>query len=173
MIEQARRNMLRVVPIRNVPDGSSSRPRVTRSSLHNEASSTSGANQSGYGEPSRSLNEARATRFQSSTQSGSCAAAGMISQPSSSQSGSCTAAAGMISQSSSSQSGSCTAAAGMISHPSSTQSGSGNAAADRSRTGGSTNEWNDFQHAYKGRHWGSEKLRAEYWKFKATGNRPP
>ena len=101
MIEQTRRNMLRVVPIRNVPDGSSSRPRVTRSSLHNEASSsTSGANQSGYGEPSRSLNEARATRFQSSTQSGSCAAAGMISQPSSSQSGSC-AAAGMISQPSS------------------------------------------------------------------------
>ena len=193
MLEHARRNMLRAVPIRNVPDGSSSRPRVTRSGLHNEAfSSTSGANQSGYGEPSRSSNEARAMRFQSYSQSGSCvaaagmisqpsssqsgscvAAAGMISQPSSSQSGSCVAAAGMISQPSSSQSGSCAAAAGMISHPSSTQSGSGNAAADRSRTGGSTNEWNDFQHAYQGRHWGSEKLRAEYWKFKATGKQPP
>ena len=34
------------------------------------------------------------------------------------------------------------------------------------------NQWNAFQHQYRGRHWGSDKMRAEYWKFKATGKKP-
>jgi len=52
---------------------------------------------------------------------------------------------------------------------SSTQSGSGTAAAARRSL---PNAWNDFQHEYGGRQWGSDKFRAEYWKFKATGKRP-
>ena len=34
------------------------------------------------------------------------------------------------------------------------------------------NQWNAFQHQFRGRGWGTEKMRAEYWKFKATGKKP-
>ena len=34
------------------------------------------------------------------------------------------------------------------------------------------NAWNDFQRHYSGRGWGAEKMRAEYWKMKATGQWP-
>ena len=55
---------------------------------------------------------------------------------------------------------------------SSTPSGSSTAAGERHGSQGSSNAWNDFQHQYSGRHWGSDKFRAEYWKFKAAGKRP-
>ena len=32
--------------------------------------------------------------------------------------------------------------------------------------------WNAFQHQYQGRNWGTEKMRAEYWRYKATGKKP-
>ena len=144
-----------------MPDGSSTRQKAIRSGLSNEASSsTSGANRSGYGEPSGSSADVRATRLQSATPSGSSSAARRVDPV-------------VAASKTSTQLGSCTAAAGGRSSASSSRSGSGAAAAERSGIGGSTNEWNEFHHAYQGRHWGSEKLRAEYWKFKATGKRPP
>ena len=36
----------------------------------------------------------------------------------------------------------------------------------------SRNLWNEFQHAYQGRHWGTEKMRAEFWKMRSTGKWP-
>ena len=116
------------------------------------------------GELTGSENLAGATRMQSSTRSGSATSAAaeradpVVNAPTkrSTQSGSSSAAA-----------------AGATSSMSSSTSGSSNAAAERVQMSGSTNAWNEFQHAYQGRHWGSEKIRAEYWKFKATGKRPP
>ena len=32
-----------------------------------------------------------------------------------------------------------------------------------------TMTWNQFQHHHKGKHWGTEKMRAEFWKARATG----
>ena len=34
------------------------------------------------------------------------------------------------------------------------------------------NQWNAFQHAHRNKHWGTERMRAEYWKYKATGHMP-
>ena len=166
MLEHARRNLLRMAPIRNVPDSSSAWRRERPSGFSNNAASSasSGACKSGYGELTGSENLAGATRMQSSTRSGSATGAAaeradpVVNAPTkrSTQSGSSSAAA-----------------AGATSSMSSSTSGSSNAVAERVQMSGSTNAWNEFQHAYQGRHWGSEKLRAEYWKFKATGKRPP
>ena len=35
-----------------------------------------------------------------------------------------------------------------------------------------SNPWNDFQREYAGRRWGSDKMRAEYWRYKSTGKKP-
>ena len=46
--------------------------------------------------------------------------------------------------------------------------------ADENESGRSVsrNPWNEFQKAYKGRNWGTEKMRAEFWKMRATGKWP-
>lgn len=49
----------------------------------------------------------------------------------------------------------------------------GAAAAERGGSGSvSHNPWNQFQMEYSGRNWGSDRMRAEYWRFKATGRKP-
>ena len=43
------------------------------------------------------------------------------------------------------------------------------AASTQGESSTSQNPWNEFQIRYSGRHWGSDKMRAEYWKMRATG----
>eukprot|EP00435_Cladocopium_sp_Y103_P047867 s1603_g14.t1 len=49
---------------------------------------------------------------------------------------------------------------------------SGSAAVSERDDSVSQNPWNAFQMEFAGRHWGSDRMRAEYWKFKATGKKP-
>ena len=91
-----------------------------------------------------------------------------------------------------SRSGSHAAAAGTSTMRMPTRSGCGDAAAEASALGMSTrsgtvvsatagesrnsvsqlNSWNQFQTEHAGKGWGSEKMRAEYWRQKATGRSP-
>ena len=45
-------------------------------------------------------------------------------------------------------------------------------AAESAKSPPSSNRWNQFQAAHKGKHWGTEKMRAEYYKYMATGKMP-
>ena len=66
------------------------------------------------------------------------------------------------------------AAPGATSNSAPSQSGStGDHAALAERGSVSqANPWNSFQMQYGGRHWGTVKMRAEYWRFRATGVKP-
>ena len=103
---------------------------------------------------------------------------GSTSCPMTSQSGSSKAAgAGSTSKTLTSRSGFSTAAgaAAAASAPLSfSASGSGDhaAAAERVRSVSQGNSWNEFQHEFRGRGWGTEKMRAEYWCFQASGKKP-
>ena len=179
-VEKARHEMIMISLLGNLSGGPFSRRRSTRSgSKQAAASSSSNAMISGYGEPHEDVTFLR----QSSSRSGS----GMVtsSKQSSSRSGSGVASS---CQQSSSRSGSGVASScqqssspsgcgvATSSNQRSSQSGTGSAvvAASASESHGieSTNPWNQFQHQFSGRNWGSEKLRAEYWKYKATGQLP-
>ena len=73
------------------------------------------------------------------------------------------------------QSGAASAAAGSISSSSRTRSGTSSAAAAEHERGSSVshqNSWNEFQKSYSGRGWGSDRMRAEYWHYRATGKKP-
>eukprot|EP00435_Cladocopium_sp_Y103_P018386 s3520_g4.t1 len=131
--------------VRSTTGEPSSRSRASQSGL------SSGIARSTTGGPTKGYRKATSSR-QSSTQSGSCAGAAEMS-----------AFAAAASMSSSTRSGSCAGAAEHV--PAA-------AAAGERRSDLSSNAWNDFQHEYSGRHWGSDRLRAEYWKMKATGKRP-
>ena len=103
---------------------------------------------------------------------------GSTSCPMTSQSGSSKAAgAGSTSKTLTPRSGFSTAAgaAAAASAPLSfSASGSGDhaAAAERVRSVSQGNSWNEFQHEFRGRGWGTEKMRAEYWCFQASGKKP-
>ena len=103
---------------------------------------------------------------------------GSTSCPMTSQSGSSKAAgAGSTSKNLTSQSGFSTAAgaaAAMSAPLSFNASGSGDhaAAAERVRSVSQGNSWNEFQHEFRGRGWGTEKMRDEYWRFQASGKKP-
>ena len=91
-----------------------------------------------------------------------------------------------------SRSGSHAAAAGTSTMRMPTRSGCGDDAAEASALGMSTrsgtvvsaaagesrdsvsqmNSWNQFQKEHAGKGWGSEKMRAEYWRQRATGRSP-
>ena len=62
-------------------------------------------------------------------------------------------------------------AAEAISKPSSSSSGCFGdhaAAAEGAFSVSHGNSWNEFQHEFRGRDWGTEKMRAEYWRFQAS-----
>lgn len=46
------------------------------------------------------------------------------------------------------------------------------AAAERGSNVSQSNPWNDFQREFADRRWGSDKMRAEYWRYKSTGKKP-
>ena len=72
------------------------------------------------------------------------------------------------------QSGAASAAAGSISMSSRTRSGTSSAAAAEHERGNSVshqNPWNEFQKSYSGRGWASDRMRAEYWHYRATGKK--
>eukprot|EP00435_Cladocopium_sp_Y103_P063966 s1182_g25.t1 len=173
--------------VRSTAGEPSSRPRASQSGLSNGiVRSTAGEPSSGIvrsttGGPTKGYGKATSSR-QSSTQSGFCTGAaemsGLVRSTTGGPSKSSVFAA-EASMSSSTRSGSGAgaaehvpaAAAAAASMSSATQSGL-SSAADERRSDLSSNAWNDFQHEYSGRHWGSDRLRAEYWKMKATGKRP-
>ena len=64
---------------------------------------------------------------------------------------------------------------GSISQPMPSQSGSISdhaATVELASSVSHGNSWNEFQHEFRGRHWGTEKMRAEYWRFQASGKKP-
>ena len=177
-VERAHRDLMN--HLGNIGGGPFSRRRSSRSGSGGAAASFApGSMEFGYGEPSyvaASSNQSAlhsgsgvaASSNQSALRSGSGVAAS--SNQSASRSGSGFASS---SNQSASRSGSGIAS---TSNQSAMPSGSGGAVVasvgDERRSEGSTNRWNEFQHEHSGRSWGSDKFRAEYWKYRATGQKP-
>ena len=162
-VERAHRDLMN--HLGNIGGGPFSRRRSSRSGSGGAAASFApGSMESGYGEPSY----VAASSNQNASRSGSGVAAS--SNQSASRSGSGFASS---SNQSASRSGSGIAS---TSNQSAMPSGSGGAVVasvgDERRSEGSTNRWNEFQHEHSGRSWGSDKFRAEYWKYRATGQKP-
>ena len=192
-VERAHRDLMK--HLGNIGGGPFSRRRSSRSGSGGAAASFApGSMEFGYGEPSyvaassnqsalRSGSGVAASSNQSALRSGSGVAAS--SNQSALRSGSGVAASsnqsasrsgsGFASSSnqSASRSGSGIAS---TSNQSAMPSGSGAAVVasvgDERRSEGSTNRWNEFQHEHSGRSWGSDKFRAECWKYRATGQKP-
>ena len=162
-VERAHRDLMN--HLGNIGGGPFSRRRSSRSGSGGAAASFApGSMEFGYGEPSY----VAASSNQSALRSGSGVAAS--SNQSASRSGSGFASS---SNQSASRSGSGIAS---TSNQSAMPSGSGGAVVasvgDERRSEGSTNRWNEFQHEHRRRSWGSDKFRAEYWKYRATGQKP-
>ena len=161
LIERARRAMLETTG--NLYGASSSMSRVTRSGSGKGArgliSSSQGmSSQSGSSSASHHQDRLASSQNMPSSSGLQAAAVGSraLNMPSRSGSSIAAAAPGAMSNSAPSQSGS------TGDHAALAEGGSVSQA----------NPWNSFQMQYSGRHWGTEKMRAEYWRFCATGVKP-
>ena len=161
LIKRARRAMLETTG--NLYGASSSMSRVTRSGSGKGArgliSSSQGmSSQSGSSSASHHQDRLASSQNMPSSSGLQAAAVGSraLNMPSRSGSSIAAAAPGAMSNSAPSQSGS------TGDHAALAEGGSVSQA----------NPWNSFQMQYSGRHWGTEKMRAEYWRFCATGVKP-